>query len=169
MYYQLTEEEFHRLEGVMCQLRFICETGNYHRKDHVQQIDMRGLMAFAGAQEEAISQTIDAVTERYEQQRGSERLDAFDIVNLVDMLAGDYSDMAPDAAARIMRHLMNEARNNSLYLQAVESFSAFLVPAPSPPVERPSKASKPARAKAQASVPKAAPRKRNQLVEGAAA
>lgn len=169
MYYQLTEEEFHRLEGVMCQLRFICETGNYHRKDHVQQIDMRGLMAFAGAQEEAISQTIDAVTERYEQQRGSERLDAIDVLNLVDLLSGNTHRMATDAAARIMRHLVAEAKDDGLYQRAVESFTAYLVPDPAPAVVRPSKASKPARAKAQASVPKAAPRKRNQLVEGAAA
>lgn len=165
MNYHITEEEFHRLEGVMRQVGFISDMGNHHRADHFQQIDMRNLLAFADAQEDALRQTLDAVTERYEQQRAGGQLDAFDIVNLVNMLAGDHSDMAPDAAARIMRHLTNEAKNNSVYLQAVRAFSAFLVPDHTPAVVRPSKA----RANASPSKAKASPRKRHQQQEGAAA
>lgn len=176
MHYQLTEEEFYALESVTQQLGFIRELCSVGMHNNVQQIDVRGLLAFAFAQEETIRQTINAATERYEQQRAGERLDAVDILNLVDMLAGKHSRLAPDAASRIMLHLVAEAKDNSLYGRAVESFSEYLVPSPAPdwptaiegadPDIRASKGK--SAAASRTAKPKATPRKREKLVEGAA-
>lgn len=178
MHYQITEEEFYRLEGVMLQLGFIYDLCGHSRNDDFQQMDIRGLLAFVAAQEGTIRQTINAATERYEQQRAGERLDAVDILNLVDMLAGKHSRLAPDAASRIMLHLVAEAKDNSLYGRAVESFSEYLVPAPTPAQDWPTaiegadpeiRASKgKSAAVSRTAKPKATPRKRQKLVEGAA-
>lgn len=151
MFYQLTEDEFNSLESAMRQMGFIYDLCTQHSADHFQQLDMRGLMAFVGAQENTISQALDAATERDKQRSAGDHIDAIDVINLVKMLAGNTSHIAPDAAPRIMRHLVAEAKDNTLYQGAVEDFAAYLVPVPAPVVEPPSKA---------------APRKRQRVGKG---
>jgi hypothetical protein len=169
MFYQLNEDEFHNLESAMRQLGFIYDLCIQTKADDFQQLDMRGLMAFVGAQENTIRQAIDAATERDRQRSAGERIDALDVINLVKMLAGDTRHIAPDAASRILRHLVTESKDESLYQGAVEAFTAYLRPASASAVDRPSKANKPARAKASASAPKTSPIKRQKLAEGASA
>ena len=140
MFYQITEDEFNSLESAMLQLGFIYDLSTQHKADDFQQLDMNGLMAFVGAQRNTIRQALDAATERDKQRCAGERIDAIDVINLVKMLAGNTSHIAPDAASRIMRHLVSETRDNTLYQGAVEDFTGYLVSAPAPADAPPSKA-----------------------------
>jgi hypothetical protein len=154
MFYQLTEDEFHNLESAMRQLGFIYDLCIQTKADDFQQLDMRGLMAFVGAQENTIRQAIDAAAERDKLRSAGERFDVVDVLTLVNMLTGNRGALRADSASRVLRHLAAESKDCSLYGAAFESFSAYLAPAPSPAEAPPSKAT---------------PRKRQRASKGAKA
>ena len=187
MNYLITEDELYRLEGVMRQLGFICELSDQGEKDAIQSLDLRGMLAFCSAQQDAIRQTIKAATERqhaaWALAQNNGIMGPADWMLALRIARGDNLHTPLGAEEAITRKLalacaadpdMTVVQAEWCGLLVEQSERARLHEGPattqfggSAPVMRASKAK--SNAAARTAKHKAAPRKRQQLAKGAEA
>ena len=128
MNYQLSEDEFNRLESCVSQIDFVTDLCGHiaGRKE----IPMDVLQSFLCAQQETLQATIKAAEARHEAQR---TLDAeqgalywFDWLSALRIARGDAQYTPKGAEVRITEKLQKAARIDGDMAQVVEEWAATL-------------------------------------------
>ena len=112
MSYQLSEDEFNRLESCVNQIDFVTDLCSHI--EGRKEIPMDGLQSFLCAQQEALQATIKAADERASAQRAlnAERgvLGWWDLMYALRIARGDVEHTPSGTEARITEKLQKAAR-----------------------------------------------------------
>ena len=128
MSYQLSEDEFNRLESCVNQLDFVADLCSH--VEGRKEITMDGLQGFLCAQREALHATIKAAESRAEAQRALNAeqgtLGWVDWLHALRIARGSAQYTPKGAEARITEKLQKAARIDGDMAQVVEEWAATL-------------------------------------------
>ena len=128
MSYQLSEDEFNRLESCVNQLDFVADLCSH--VEGRKEITMDGLQGFLCAQQETLQATIKAAESRAEAQRALHAeqgtLGWADWLHALRIARGDVLHTSHGAEARITEKLQKAARIDIEMARVVEEWAAIL-------------------------------------------
>ena len=128
MSYQLSEDEFNRLESCVNQIDFVTDLCSHI--EGRKEIPMDGLQSFLCAQQEALQATIKAADERASAQRAlnAERgvLGWWDLMHALRIARGDVEHTPSGTEARITEKLHKAARIDRDMGRVVDEWAATL-------------------------------------------